>query len=693
MERPSTKVIFQLALPAIMLLSMLVIYFPLPTWLMDLMLAANLGLAVVLLLATVFVKTPLELKVFPALLLISTLLRLSLNVATTRLILSQGASAGEAAAGQMINGFAQFVAADSIIVGAIIFLILFVVQFLVITKGATRIGEVAARFALDSMPGRQMAIDADLNSGAITFEEAQRRRRELVQYADFQGSMDGASKYVRGDAIAGVVITGINIVGGIAQGLIGGMSLSQASEVFTRLTIGDGLVSQLPALLISVAAGLLITRGTDESDLPKDSISQLLSSPWAMWSAAAFLFILPMANLPAIPLWTMGGFLVVIGSTVSRSEQQQKVAQSREAKPVAKEPKIERFLETDQIELQLGVQLLSLCGPQPGHNLVGEISKLRGEIAGELGIVLPKVRIRDNLQMPGDFFRVLLDGNVVMEGKVEKEQQLYIYTRDTFPVGEKRANFDWAPYAVWGIKDPESLPPGTQVLNPTAVLVQTMRWLVGEHADQLLTRDATNELIEETKKTFPRLVADTVPEIISIGQLQKTFRQLLREGIALRPMHLILECLHETKGHAGDQRAQVREIRESLQRHTAQRLLGPDGRITCFGIADDLTDSLEGSLVERDGGLAMPPKFNSSIQRNLRMAVQSGAHHLMSFGHRPILLVSSTIAEVVKKTVAEIHPRVVVLSEEEVPSPALLNMIAEITPGDLPKGKGSQTAA
>ncbi len=676
-----------------MLLSMLVIYFPLPTWLMDILLAANLGLAVVLLLTTLFVRTPLELRVFPALLLVSTLTRLSLNVATTRLILSQGATMGEAAAGQMIHGFAQFVAADSLVVGSIIFLILFIVQFLVITKGATRIGEVAARFALDAMPGRQMAIDADLNSGAITFEEAQRRRRELVQYADFQGSMDGASKYVRGDAIAGVVITGINIIGGLLQGVLSGMSMTEAANVFARLTIGDGLVSQLPALLISIAAGLLITRGTDESNLPEDSVGQLLRSPWALWAAAGFLAVLPLASLPALPLWSMAGLLGWAAFSLSKAEKSQPANSSREAKLPPKEAKIERFLETDQIELQLGSQLLVLCGTQPGQNLVSEISKLRGEIAADLGIVLPKVRIRDNLHIPGDHCRVLLDGNVVLEGVIERDKLLCVFTRDNFPVGERRASWDWAPYSVWMAHAPETIPAGCRMYSPTAVLVQSMRWLVHEYADQLLTRDATNELIEEIKKTFPRLVADTVPDVVSIGQLQKIFRQLLREGIALRPMHLILECLNENKGQASDVRAQVREIRDALRRHTAQRLSDAEGRITCFGIADDLTDSLENAVVERDNGVQNSVKFNATIQRNLRMAVQSGAHHLLSFGHRPVLLVSATIAEVVKNTIAELHPRVVVLSEGEVPNPSSLNMIAEITPGDLPKGKTNQAAA
>jgi flagellar biosynthesis protein FlhA len=693
MDRPQKNLVIRFALPAMILLSMLVIYFPLPTWLMDFLLVANLAVSVLMLLAAVFVRTPLELKVFPSLLLVTTLSRLSLNVATTRLILGNGATDRELAAGEIVNGFSQFVAGDSIVVGSIIFLILFLVQFLVITKGATRIGEVAARFALDSMPGRQMAIDADLQNGAINFEEAQRRRRELVQYADFQGSMDGASKYIRGDAVAGLAITGINIVGGMVQGLAAGMSIQEAANVFTRLTIGDGLISQLPALLISLAAGLLITRGTEDSDLPSDSITQLISSPIAMYCSAAFLMFLPLASLPAIPLWTIGGGLIVGGMLVSKSNREQAKTLSREIKSAAREPKIERLLETDQIELQVGSNLLSLCNSQAGGTVVADISALRAEIAADLGIVLPKVRIRDNLQITANRFRISIDGNVVFEGTIERDKSLFLHTRDTFPIGETKANFVWAPYAVWAVSESEQNQSATAQISATKVIVHSLRWLAYEHADQLLTRDATNELIEETRKSFPRLVADTVPEIITIGQLQKTFRHLLREGIALRPMHLILETINENKGENGDIQRLTRLIRESMQRHTAQRLAGPDGRVTCFGISDELTDSLEDAVLNPKDENTVSGKFNAGIRRNLRAAVQSGAQHLLGLGFRPIMLVNSSIVEVVKNTILEIHPRVVVLSEEEIPNPGVLNMIAEITPGGVGNASTNSAAA
>ncbi len=683
MDQPHNTVWIRLALPLVMLASMFVIYFPLPAPLMDLLLAANLTLSVVLLMAAVYVRSPLELKIFPSLLLVTTLSRLALNVATTRLILSRGAIDRDGAAGEIIQGFSEFVAGSSLVVGSVIFLILFVIQFVVITKGATRIGEVAARFALDSMPGQQMSIDADLNAGVIDFEEAKRQRAKLRQMADFQGSMDGASKYIRGDAIAGIIIVGINIAGGLIQGMMAGMSLEAAATTFTRLTIGDGLVSQLPALLISIAAGLLITRGSDESDLSADSVRQLSSSPMALWVSAAFVFVLPMANLPALPLWSIGSVLVVVGFLVSKSKQAAKTEQKKtETRKIASEPQLERFLETDQIELQVGAQLLALCNSNAGGTVVSDISMLRRDVALEWGVVLPKVRIRDNLKLQANRFRVLLNGNPVFEAAIETDKRLYIFRRDDFPVQAARATLSWAPYAVWAKEEPQLIAKAIEVLTPAQVIVRSMRWLVREHADLLLTRDAANELVNEVRKAFPRLVEDTIPETITLGQLQRVMRQLLREGIALRPLHVILEAIGESKIKGGEAKDIAAIAREALREHTVQRLKGSTGNIACFGISDELTDSLEDSIQPLDEQTASG-KFSANIRRNLRAAVESGRTHLLGLGCEPVLLVPQEIFAVVKHTVSEMHPRVFVLGEHEVANEALINKLAEITPGEI----------
>ncbi|MEZ6094761.1 MAG: flagellar biosynthesis protein FlhA [Pirellulaceae bacterium] len=685
MDRPKNQTWLRLALPLVMLASMFVIYFPLPPSLMDFLLAANLTVSVVLLMAAIFVKNTLELRVFPSLLLITTLSRLALNVATTRLILINGASDRELAAGEIIRGFSEFVAGSSLVVGAIIFLILFLVQFLVITKGATRIGEVAARFALDSIPGQQMAIDADLNMGVIEHDEAQRRRIRLRQFADFQGAMDGASKYIRGDAIAGMAIVGVNIVGGLLQGMSHGMSVTEAGETFTRLTIGDGLVSQLPALLISIAAGLLVTRGTDDNDLPVESIRQLAGSPMALWSSAAFVFVLPIANLPAMPLWTLGLILAYSGYLVSKAQNESQVltakANEKSATPPP-EPMLERFLETDQLELQVGVSLLSLCDSGRGGNLVQNISALRREIATEYGFVLPKVRIRDNLQLPAESFRILVNGNPVVTAEVNPKKELLVFRRGDFPVQQRRASLPWAAYAMWDDADSELKENAMLVVQPADAIARTVYWLSAEYADELLTRDATADLINEVKKTYPRLVEDTIPEVVSMGQLQRILRQLLREGIGLRPMHLILETIAEAKVAGSDVDDLVGLVRDALKEHTIQRLKNGNGQIACFGISDELTDSLEGSIQPEDER-SVSGKFSAAIRRNLRAAVNAGRNHLLGLGYRPVLLVSQEIFDVVKNTVSEMHPRVLVLGEHEIVNESIINKLAEITPGDV----------
>ena len=380
----------ELALPIAIVLCIFVIYLPVPTGLMDLMLAANITLAVVLLLSAVFARSPLELSVFPALLLVTTLGRLALNVATTRLILTRGPIDKELAAGEVVRAFGEFVTGDNLLVGLIIFAILFIVQFVVITKGATRIGEVSARFALDGLPGRQMAIDADLSSGMIDLEEAQRRRRELLRQADFHGAMDGASKYVRGDAIAGLLITFINITAGLGLGLYHNMSLSESTTTFTKLTIGDGLVTQLPALLISIAAALLVSRGSDESNLPRDSILQLFSNPYVLAIASGLMALLSFTELPQAPLLTIS--LVTGGLAFYKFRRPQlsglRTEGSVKATPATELP-IERLLEIDSLEVHLGADLIGLADARQGGTVIAEIGNMRKRLCKQFMLVIP----------------------------------------------------------------------------------------------------------------------------------------------------------------------------------------------------------------------------------------------------------------------------------------------------------------
>ncbi|HEV3023876.1 MAG TPA: flagellar biosynthesis protein FlhA, partial [Pirellulales bacterium] len=378
-----------LILPIGIVASVLVIVIPLPAPVLDLLLAANIAAAVIMLLTTVYVRTPLEFSVFPSLLLATTLARLVLNVAVTRLILTRADRDGLDAAGGVVRGFGEFVAGDKVVVGLIIFSIIAVIQFVVITKGATRISEVAARFALDGMPGRQMAVDADLGAGIIDQREAQRRRGEIARQADFYGAMDGASKFVRGDAIAGIVITLVNIVGGLLIGVIeDGMTITEAAALFTKLTIGDGLVSQVPAFLISLAAGLLVTRSTNDVNLPAELIGQLFSRPQALAVTGVFLGVLVLTNLPAVPLVALGTGCVGVALTLSRRQQAARVAADANAAPDREklgEKRIEDYLAVDPMEIEIGAGLIRLADPMRGGDLLTRVQDVRQKVAAEIG--------------------------------------------------------------------------------------------------------------------------------------------------------------------------------------------------------------------------------------------------------------------------------------------------------------------
>ena len=411
-----------LVLPVALIASVLVILLPLPAQLMDVLLSANITIAVIMLLTTIYVRTPLEFSIFPSLLLATTLLRLVLNVATTRLILTRAAHEGMFAAGGVIKSFGEFVAGDQIVVGLIIFCIIVLIQFIVITKGATRISEVAARFALDGMPGRQMAIDADLNAGIIDEHEAQRRRSDITRQADFFGAMDGASKFVRGDAIAGICITLINIVGGLFIGVIqNGMKIGDAGALFTKLTIGDGLVTQVPAFLISLAAGLLVTRSSYDTNLPAEFLRQLFSRPQALGVAGGFLGILTFTSLPRIPLLILGGSCAGLAVSMVRKSRhtQQAVEAKRKAEAVKPaEERVEDYLAVDPMEVEIGVALIRLADPKRGGDLLERIQRVRQHVAADIGIILPKVRIRDNMRLDQNQYRIKIADMPVAEGTV-----------------------------------------------------------------------------------------------------------------------------------------------------------------------------------------------------------------------------------------------------------------------------------
>ncbi len=663
-----------LILPVGIITSVLVLLVPLPAPLMDVLLSANVTVAVIVLLTTIYVRSPLEFNIFPSLLLATTLVRLVLNVASTRLILTGAGDDGMLAAGQVIRSFGEFVAGQSFVVGLIIFIIIVVIQFVVITKGATRISEVAARFALDGMPGRQMAIDADLNAGVIDEHEAQRRRTEITQQADFYGAMDGASKFVRGDAIAGIVITLINIVGGLIIGVFElGLDLTEAGALFTMLTIGDGLVSQVPALLISLAAGLLVTRSTQQSDLPVQFLEQLFSRPQALLVAGGFLGILVFTSLPMVPLLTIGGGCIGLALMLHRAQDEQTKRADEESRRQAEEQakpeeRIEDYLAIDPMEMEIGVGLIRLADPSRGGDLLPRITSVRQAVAAEMGIVLPKVRIRDNMRLGERHYRIKIANNNIASGDVHPDRLLAMespVTSGRIP-GEETRDPAFQQPAVWidpGIRDRAEMLGYTPV-DPTAVLATHLKEVVRQHADELLTRDATKRLIDELKKASPAVVEELIPNQMKLGEVQQVLQMLLREQVSIRQLGLILETLGDYASRTKDPVWLTEYVRHRLARTICTQYRDDENSLHVLTLDPALEDRVTAGIEHTERGLFVrmsPP----AIEATCRL-IATELESKLRPGQRPIVLVSPQIRPGLKQLTAAQLPKLVVLSYNEI---------------------------
>ncbi len=660
-----------LILPIAIISSVLVIMVPLPPALMDVLLAGNITISVIVLLTTIYVRSPLEFNIFPSLLLATTLARLVLNVATTRLILTRAASDGLGAAGGVITAFSEFVAGDTIIVGLIIFIIIVVIQFVVITKGATRISEVAARFALDGMPGKQMAIDADLNAGIIDEHEAQSRREEITQQADFYGAMDGASKFVRGDAIAGIVITVINIVGGLILGMTEyDMSLSKAGEIFTRLTIGDGLVSQVPAFLISLAAGLLVTRSTRKTNLPQDFIQQLFSRPQAMAITGGFLAVLVTTDLPRTPLLILGAACIGMSRMLTKSQTQQKLADDeaeQENKPVAEE-RIEDYLTVDPMEVEVGVGLIRLADPKRGGDLLDRIARVRQSVAGEIGLIMPKVRIRDNMQLDPNQYRIKIADTPIAEEHIEPDCLLAIDSGLTTGQVEGMATKDpaFGTDAKWihpSLQDDAEMF-GYTVVEPGAVLATHLTEICRRHADEILTRDATKHLVDELKQTQPTVVDELIPGTMQLAEVQAVLQMLLREQVPIRQLAMILETLGDYAARTKDPILLAEYVRHRLARQICSRYRNAEGQLHVIALDPALEDRIRAGFEHTERGLFI--RMSPQAVEATCDAIRRQLGKLTTANHAPIVLVSPQI-RVALKQLTETHlPQLTVLSFNEV---------------------------
>jgi flagellar biosynthesis protein FlhA len=676
-----------LILPVGIISSVLVILVPLPPAMLDFLLAGNIAIAVIVLLTTIYVKTPLEFNVFPSLLLATTLGRLVLNVASTRLILTRAGTDGQRAAGGVIQGFGEFVAGDKVVVGLIIFIIIIVIQFVVITKGSTRISEVAARFALDGMPGRQMAIDADLNAGVIDEHQAQRRRSEITEQADFFGAMDGASKFVRGDAIAGIIITLINVVGGLVIGVLeSGMSITEAGHLFTKLTIGDGLVSQVPALLISLAAGLLVTRSTQQVNLPAEFLRQIFARPQSLIVAGGFLGVLVFTNLPTLPLVTLGGGCFALAFLVQRQHneheaQSEAAAQEVEDSKPRPEERIEDYLAVDPMEMEIGVELIRLADPNRGGDLLPRITGVRQAVAGEIGIVLPKVRIRDNMRLDERQYRIKITNNAVAEGMIHPDRLMAMESGLTSGkiAGEETRDPAFHQPAVWiepGSRERAEMLGYTPV-EPAAVLATHLKEVVRQHADELLTRDAMKRLIDELKKSSPAVVDELIPNQMKLGEVQQVMQMLLREQVSIRQIGLILETLGDYASRTKDPVWLTEYVRHRLARTICSDFRDAEGRLHVITLDPALEDRINAGIEHTESGLFVrmsPPAIETTCH-----LIGEELKKLNRSGRRPVVLVSPQIRPGLKQLTSTHLPKLVVMSYNEVTRDTRIESVGIVT--------------
>jgi flagellar biosynthesis protein FlhA len=668
-----------LALGVVALLSVLIL--PLPPLLLDVGLSISITTAVLVLMVSLFLKRPLDFSSFPTLLLLTTLLRLSLNVATTRLILSHG-SEGPLAAGHVVAAFGGFLMGGDVVIGLILFSILLVVNFMVITKGSGRIAEVAARFSLDSMPGKQMAIDAEMSSGMIDEKVARRRRKELEEESGFYGAMDGAAKFVRGDAIAGLIITVINILGGLTIGVVRhGMAFSDAISAFTTLTAGDGLVTQIPALLVSTAAGIVVTKGGIEGSADAALMRQLGGSPKPLAMAAGAAAILAMLpGLPMLPFLALAG-LAGGGAWMRHKHPEVFGGPEPSATPIApSEQPISDTLRIDLIRIELGYGLLSLAGGETAR-LTEQIKGLRRSIAGEMGFVLPPVRIQDNMQLPADTYSIRIKEIEAGKGELRPTMLLAMDPKGGVPdlPGERTKEPAFGLPALWidlSAKE-EALFRGCTVVDPPSVLTTHLTELVRENVSELLSYAETQKLLDELPREQQKLVSDMVPSQITVGAVQRVLQSLLSERVSIRDLATILEAIQEACGAPVRViPAIVAHVRTRLARQISDSQTGPNGYIPLVTLSPEwegaFAEALTGPPEERQ--LAMAPSRLQAFMQGLRTAFDTAA----ATGEAPVLLTSGGIRLHVRAIVERIRPNTPVLAQAEISPRARIRTVGTI---------------
>ena len=658
-------------LPFLLVGVLFMMMLPIPPAIIDFTLTLSIGFSLLIFLSSIYIENPMGLSLFPTLLLISTLARLSMNVATTRLILLHGGE-GPDAAGRVIKTFGEFVVGGNYVVGIIVFLVLVIINFIVITKGSGRVAEVGARFILDAMPGKQMAIDADLAAGIISEEGAKKRRVEIQDEADFYGAMDGASKFVRGDAIAGLLITGINIVGGFIIGITQqGLSAGDAGATYTILTVGDGLVSQIPALLISTAAGIVVTRSSSSKSLGPAIGEQLFRRKKALNVAGVVMAGLAFVpGLPAIPFLLLGGAMIfLVRHSTPELQQEDAQQQQQDEEPITEGERLAALLPVDMLEIEVGYELVPLVDIAQGGELTDRIGGLRRNLVTELGIIMPPIHVRDNLQLKPRQYRFLMSGAEVGSGEASPNQMLAIDpSGGAGPIEGTRTTEPAFGLPAWWINQSErnkAESMGYTVVDPATVMVTHITELVRSHAADLLGRGEAQDLFDILARTHPRLVDELIPAVLTAAEVIRVLRMLLSEGVSVRDMRTIFEVLSEYGSRTKEPEQLTEFVRHRLARHITNKFLGEGGRV--FGLVMDA--GMENEIRQSAGGaplhtLGIEPRIGRNLLENVeKLAVEFGRSSAP-----PILITSPDLRKAISDFIRPRVPGLFVASYAEITS-------------------------
>ncbi|MCX7708910.1 MAG: flagellar biosynthesis protein FlhA [Clostridia bacterium] len=643
----------------------LIIILPIPSIVLDILLAINIALSVIILLNAIYAKTALELSIFPSLLLITTLYRLSLNITAAKLVLAEGE------AGQVIAGFGAFVAGGNLVVGFIVFLIIMIVQFMVITKGSERVSEVAARFTLDAMPGKQMAIDADLNSGLINETEAKERRRNIQREADFYGAMDGASKFVKGDAVAGILITFINIIGGLIIGMVmRGEEISAAFTNYTILTIGDGLVSQIPALLISTATGIIVTKAASDANLSQDLLKQIFRNPKVLFLAAGLCIILGLF-LDPIPFFVLSASLVFIGYTLLKQQKQDEKleevqVQESEVEEIRKPENVITLLQVDPIELEFGYGIIPLADVNQGGDLLDRVVMIRRQLALELGMIVPIIRLRDNIQLNPNEYVIKIKGVEISKGDLMFDHFMAMNSglAEEDIDGIKTIEPAFGLPAIWISESQRDRAEmlGYTVVDPPSIIATHLTEIIKKYAHELTGRQEVQTLIDNVKQSYPAIVDELIPKVMTIGEIQKVLANLLKEGVSIRDMVTILETLADYAPVTHDPDMLTEYVRQGLGRAITKKFIY-DTKSNVITLDPKLEQVIMDSVQRTEHGsyLTLEPETTNRILSNLSKQLQ----RLLQLGQQPVILASPIVRLYFKRLTEQSVPGLVVLSYNE----------------------------